>query len=147
MFLYISSHIRIIIIIIITVSIIITIITVTVIIVYHYYYYYYSYIVMLLRCKITLYNAGSKALIRLSGRRSSCLVYTRRGMFWLDIVLMEIQSWLSNKFLIRIRLVPWNTVIVTTDLYGKNLYGRGYTQVRKVTIFLPSVKISNYYFL
>ena len=48
----------------------------------------------------------------------------------------------STQFLIRIRLVPGNVVMVATDMYRKRPYGSGYTEFRKKnTIF---VQFCNY---
>ena len=47
-------------------------------------------------CIIVLYNGGSKAPIRLSGRGRSCLVCTKTGIFELGIKPKEIHSSLFN---------------------------------------------------
>ena len=47
-------------------------------------------------CIIVMYNGGSKARFRLSGRGRSCLVYTKPGMLGLGIVPNEIHSRLFN---------------------------------------------------
>ena len=62
-------------------------------------YLFFSYTVMLVGFTpsiIVLYNGGSKAPIRLSGRGKSCLFYTKCGMFGLGIVPKEIHSCLFN---------------------------------------------------
>ena len=54
----------------------------------------------------------------------------------------------STQFLIRIRLVPGNVVMVATNMYGKSPYRCGYTELRKSMIFLPflfSFLIINFY--
>ena len=43
----------------------------------------------------------------------------------------------STQFLTRIRLVPGNVVMVGNDMYGKNPYGIGYTELRESMTFLP----------
>ena len=61
-------------------------------------------------CIIALYNGGSKAPIRLSGRGRSSLGihFARPGMFRLFSLSTDI------------RLVPGNVVMVATDMCGKS---------------------------
>ena len=42
-----------------------------------------------------------------------------------------------TQFLVIIRLVPGNVVMVATDMYGKSSYGSGYTELRESMTFLP----------
>ena len=42
-----------------------------------------------------------------------------------------------TQFLIMIRLVPGNVVMVATDMYGKSSYGSGYTELGESMKFLP----------
>ena len=54
----------------------------------------------------------------------------------------------STKFLIRIRLVLGNVVMIATDMYGKCPYESRYTELRKSMTFLPflfSFLIINFY--
>ena len=58
-------------------------------------------------------------------------------MSGLEIALNEIQSAYLTHFLIRVRLVPGNVVMVATDMYAKSPYGSGHTRLRKSMTFLP----------
>ena len=54
----------------------------------------------------------------------------------------------STQFLIRIRLLPINVVMVATDMYRKSPYGSRYTELRESMTFLPflfNFRIINFY--
>ena len=100
------------------------------------------------RCIIVLYNGGSKTPIRLSGKGRSCLVYLNLGRLCEAQCRRRYILAYSTQFLIRIRLVPGNAVMVATDMYGKSPYGSGYTELRESMTFLPflfSFLINSFY--
>ena len=128
------------IIIIFTISAIITIVFCYLFIYYYYFFFlFFSYTScqqVNSLCIILVYNGGSKAPIRLSRRRSSCLVYTKLGMFGQAQCRRRYILPYSTQFLIRIRYVPGNVVMVATDIYGKSPPRSGYTELRESMTFI-----------
>ena len=55
----------------------------------------------------------------------------------LRIVVKKIYFCLFNPFLIRIKLVLGNVVMVASYFYGKSPYSSGYTELRESRTFLP----------
>ena len=59
-------------------------------------------------------------------------------MFGLCILLKAIYNLThSTLFLIKIRLIPGNVVMVANDMYRKSPYENGYTELSKSMTFLP----------
>ena len=96
-------------------------------------------------CIIVLYNGCSEAPIRLSGRRRSCLVYTKPKMFRLGMVPKEIHSRLFNPVC--------NQTCTWKHGYGRHCYVRKkplwkwiYRITQKYELFAIFVQFSYYYF-
>ena len=75
-------------------------------------------------CIIVLYNGGSKAPIRLSGRGRSCLI----EMFGLGMVLKEIHLDYSARFLFReqdlyLEMQSWSPLICTEKAFRSGYMG------------------------